>query len=97
MTRRVPLYLAGQAAYLVTTSDRRMFRCSLERVGKSKPELRWIFRDTERRYIGPPAVAARYLDELQATVEAWWHDKQQNRHAGVDSSAQRARLLSLDD
>jgi len=97
MTERVPLYLAGQVAYVITTSDKRMFRCSLETVGKSKPELRWIFRDTDRRYVGPPATAARYLDELQVLVEAWWRMKKRLDRAGVDVSVVRPRLLSHDN
>ena len=97
MSERVPIYLAGQAAYVVTTSRGRMFRCSLETVGTSKPELRWIFRDTNRRYVGPPATAARYLDELQALVEEWWRVKCASGQAGMDAARMRAKLIGGDN
>ena len=43
--------------------------------------------------IGPPATAARFLDELQTEVEVWWRTKLALGQGNMTGAALRARLI----
>ena len=98
----------------MTTSDRKFFRCAIEAVGR-QPQLRWTFTDSAGRRqtrgrnagvtlpmhddIGPPATAARFLDELQTEVEVWWRTKlalgqgNMNRRSAAPAADRRRQLI----
>ena len=97
MTERVPIYVVSGAAWAVTTSDGRFFRCVIEPIGAER-QLRWTFTDSEgRRFIGPLSTAALYLDELQALVEDSWRSKVALGQRNANSATLRAQLNNEDN
>jgi hypothetical protein len=66
-------------AYVVTTSDGRLFRCHVDEIG-AKREKRWVFTSATRvRYIGPAWSGPIQETEVLDLVEDWW--KGMKRHS----------------
>jgi hypothetical protein len=82
---------------IITTSDGHVFQCSRTAFPRNPnagaiAEMRWILtEESGTEHVGPRALSACSLEELQPVVETWWARSKASRTAEMKMALDRAR------